>query len=150
MAHEHDETPDVSYIHNIGVAHEETDLSLSGIGKFVIHLIALVAVSAAIVYGMFKYFTSREVRIERREPPSTLLDRGRAEKTTPEQMFPEPRLQTNPIPDLKHYREAENQRLEGYNWVNKDQGIVSIPIEEAQKKLLEKGIPHRGATESNK
>ncbi|MEW6127322.1 MAG: hypothetical protein AB1757_09800 [Acidobacteriota bacterium] len=143
MTHEHDETPDVSYIHNVGVSHEESDLSLSGIGKFVLHLIALVIISAAIVFGMFKYFTGREVRIERRELPSTLLDRGRAEKTKPEQMFPEPRLQTTPVPDLTDFREKESQRLEGYNWVNKEQGIVSIPIEEAQKKLLEKGIPHR-------
>jgi hypothetical protein len=141
--HELDETPDVSFIHNVGVAHEESDLSLGAIGKFVLHLIVLVTVSALIVYGMFKYFTTRERTIEQREQKSTLLDRGRADKTTPEQMFPEPRLQTAPIPDLHKFREEELKKLEGYNWVDKTQGIVSIPIKEAEKKLLEKGLPHR-------
>jgi hypothetical protein len=141
--HELDETPDVSFIHNVGVAHEETDLSLSAIGKFVLHLIALVVLSALVVYGMFRYFTSRERTIEQREQKSTLLDRGRADKTTPKEMFPEPRLQTEPIPDLNKFREEELKKLEGYNWVDQSQGIVSIPIKEAEKKLLEKGLPHR-------
>lgn len=141
--HELDETPDVSFIHNVGVAHEETDLSLGAIGKFVLHLIVLVVVSALVVYGMFRYFTSREKTIELREQKSTLLDRGRAGKTTPKEMFPEPRLQTEPIPDLHKFREEELKKLEGYNWIDQSQGIVSIPIKEAEKKLLEKGLPHR-------
>jgi hypothetical protein len=138
-----DKTPDVSFIHNVGVSHEEKDLSLAGIGKFVVHLIVLVTLSAVIVYGMFKYFTSREKAIEGREQKSTLLDRGRADKTTPKEMFPEPRLQTQPVPDLKNFREEEMKKLKGYGWVNKDQGIVSIPIDQAERKLLEKGLPHR-------
>jgi hypothetical protein len=141
--HELDETPDVSFIHNVGVAHEETDLSLGAIGKFVLHLIVLVVVSALVVYGMFRYFTSREKTIELREQKSTLLDRGRSGKTTPKEMFPEPRLQTEPIPDLHKFREEELKKLEGYNWIDQSQGIVSIPIKEAEKKLLEKGLPHR-------
>ncbi len=141
--HKLEETPDVSFIHNVGVSHEEKDMSLGGIGKFVLHLIALVTLSALIVYGMFRYFTSREQRIEQREQKSTLLKRDREGKKEPEEMFPEPRLQRQPIPDLKQFREEEMKKLEGYNWVDKTQGIVSIPIDEAEKKLLEKGLPHR-------
>jgi hypothetical protein len=141
--HELEETPDVSFIHNVGVSHEEKDMSLGGIGKFVLHLIVLVTASALIVYWMFLYFTSREQRIESREQKSTLLERGRSGKSDPKEMFPEPRLQTQPIPDLKQFREAEMKKLEGYGWVDKNQGIVSIPIEEAEKKIIGKGLPHR-------
>src|SRR5689334_21349187 len=108
-----DEIPDVSYIHNVGVAHEETDLSLGGIGKFVIHLIVLVAASALIVYGMYWYFSSQEYEQERSETPSTLLKREQRASGEVKDMFPEPRLQVLPIPDLSAYRAAEQKRLEG-------------------------------------
>lgn len=135
--HEMDELPDVSFIHNEGVAHEESDLDLDGIIKFVIHLIVLVAASAAIVYGMYRFFSGQEYEQEKSETPSTLLQREQRASGKVEDVFPEPRLQTLPVIDLKAYRTAEQQKLEKYNWLDKEKGIVSIPIEEAKKKLLE-------------
>jgi hypothetical protein len=135
--HEMDEIPDVSYIHNEGVAHEESDLNLDGIIKFVIHLIVLVAASAAIVYGMYRYFSGQEYEQEKSETPSTLLKREQRASGKVEDIFPEPRLQELPILDLKEFRAAEQQKLENYNWLDKEKGIVSIPIEEAKKRLLE-------------
>lgn len=135
--HEMDEIPDVSYIHNEGVAHEESDLSLTGIRNFVIHLILLLAASAGIVYGMYKYFSAQEYEQEKSETPSTLLKREQRASGKVEDMFPEPRLQTLPIPELADFRANENQKLESYKWLDKEKGIVSIPIEEAKKKLLE-------------
>jgi flagellar basal body-associated protein FliL len=135
--HEMDEIPDVSYIHNEGVAHEESDLNLDGIIKFVIHLIVLVVASAGIVYGMYRFFSGQEYEQEKSETPSTLLKREQRASGKVEDMFPEPRLQTLPVIDLDAYRAAEKQKLEKYNWLDKEKGIVSIPIEEAKKKLLE-------------
>src|SRR5437667_792997 len=100
---EMDEIPDVSHIHNVGVAHEESDLSLGGIGKFVIHLIVLVAASAGIVYGMYRYFSAQEYEQEKSETPSTLLKREQRASGKVEDMFPEPRLQPLPIRDLGEY-----------------------------------------------
>jgi hypothetical protein len=135
--HEIDELPDVSYIHNEGVAHEESDLNLGGIIKFVIHLIVLVTASAGIVYGMYRYFSGQEYEQEKSETPSTLLKREQRASGEVQDIFPEPRLQTLPVIDLKSYRAAEQQKLEKYNWLDKENGLVSIPIEEAKKKLLE-------------
>ncbi len=135
--HEMDEIPDVSYIHNKGVAHEESDLNLNGIIKFVIHLIVLVAGSAVIVYGMYRYFSGQEYEQEKSETPSTLLKREQRASGKPQDMFPEPRLQEKPILDLENYQKNEAGKLEHYNWIDKEKGIVSIPIEEAKKKLLE-------------
>jgi hypothetical protein len=134
---EMDEIPDVSYIHNKGVAHEESDLNLDGIIKFVIHLIVLVAASAGIVYGMYRYFSGQEYEQEKSETPSTLLKRQQRASGKVEDMFPEPRLQQLPIIDLERFREQEKRKLEHYNWLDKEKGIVSIPIAEAKKKLLE-------------
>jgi hypothetical protein len=134
---EMDEIPDASYIHNEGVAHEESDLNVDGIIKFVIHLIVLVAASAGIVYGMYRYFSGQEYEQEKSETPSTLLKREQRASGKVEDMFPEPRLQELPILDLEKYREQEKWKLEHYNWLDKEKGIVSIPIEEAKKKWLE-------------
>ena len=144
--HEMPETPDVSYIHNEGVAHEDTDMSLGGIIKFVIHLILLVAISAGLMWGLFNYLNRREGRIEGRETPSTLRKRDRSINTDPDELFPEPRLQTNPVPDLRTYNREIDRRLgmvDGrptYRWVDKEKGIVGIPIEEAKKRLLDSGV----------
>ena len=137
--HKMPETPDVSFIHNEGVAHEDTDMSLGGITKFVIHLILLVTISAALMWGLFNYLNRREQRIEGRETPSTLLKRDRPSAQDPTAIFPEPRLQTVPVPQLREYNQTIDQRLQ-YSWIDKEKGIVSIPIEEAKQKLLEQGL----------
>ena len=56
---------------------------------------------------------------------------------------PEPRLQTNPRQDLRDLRSAEEAVLTGYGWVDKKAGIARIPIDEAMKLTVERGLPAR-------
>jgi hypothetical protein len=129
------------------------DVSLGGLGKFVIHLIILVVASAGIVYGAYRYLRSREAAVERSEVRTTLLNRGRSPNPTPEELVPAPRLQTAPIPDLAKFREDQRKALESYNWVDQGKGIVSIPIEEAKKRFLEeqaKNAPPEKVTSQEK
>ncbi len=56
---------------------------------------------------------------------------------------PEPRLQTNPRQDLKDMRAQEDALLHSYGWVDKNAGVVRIPIDEAIKLTLERGLPAR-------
>lgn len=44
---------------------------------------------------------------------------------------PQPRLQTEPRGDLAQLRAAEDATLHGYGWVDRQAGIVRIPIERA-------------------
>ncbi|MGI8469300.1 MAG: hypothetical protein ACR2N3_12695 [Pyrinomonadaceae bacterium] len=53
----------------------------------------------------------------------------------------EPQLQVNPVADMKQFREQENEKLNNYGWVNREQGVVRIPIEQAMKLIVEKGLP---------
>jgi hypothetical protein len=53
---------------------------------------------------------------------------------------PAPRLQVDPARDLAKFRAKENRRLNTYYWVNRQKGIVHIPIEQAMKKLAAHGI----------
>ncbi len=56
---------------------------------------------------------------------------------------PEPRLQTNPREDLRDLRASEDAILNGYGWVDRNNGIVHIPIDEAMKLTLQRGLPVR-------
>lgn len=54
---------------------------------------------------------------------------------------PSPRLQIDPAADLAGFRAAEDKKLNSYYWIDKQKGIVHIPIAEAIKELAAKGIP---------
>jgi len=54
--------------------------------------------------------------------------------------MPEPALQTDPRQDLARLRAHEEQLLNTYYWADRDKGIVHIPIAEAMKRVIAKGI----------
>jgi hypothetical protein len=54
--------------------------------------------------------------------------------------MPQPALQTDPQQDLAQLRAREEQLLNTYYWIDRDKGIVHIPIAEAMKRLVAKGV----------
>ena len=109
-------------IRNPDTAHEKTDAP-----RWVIALVlGIVAGGIALVIGLVLLSF-----------PSSLRDRPRA----PTVDMPEPRLQSSPRNDLRTYREEAMRRLTGYGWIDKDKGIVHIPIDEAMHRIAERGIP---------
>lgn len=59
---------------------------------------------------------------------------------------PEPRLQTNPRQDLRDLRDAEDTILSTYGWTDRNAGAVRIPIDEAMKLTVQRGLPARQDT----
>lgn len=60
---------------------------------------------------------------------------------------PAPRLQENPRTDLAQRRARWDERLNGYGWVDREAGIVHIPIERAMDRVAggaPEGDPGRG------
>jgi hypothetical protein len=53
---------------------------------------------------------------------------------------PAPELQTNPSQDLAAFRAEQDRKLNTYYWIDKQKGVVHIPIEQAMKSLAEQGI----------
>lgn len=53
--------------------------------------------------------------------------------------FPAPQLQRAPLLDLDALQKAQRRQLAGYAWVDKDHGIVRVPIERAMQILASKG-----------
>jgi hypothetical protein len=56
---------------------------------------------------------------------------------------PEPRLQIRPKSDLEQLHASEDKVLTSFAWVDKDAGVVQVPIERAMQMLLAKGLPAR-------
>ena len=60
----------------------------------------------------------------------------------------EPRIQVDPPKQKQTLIEIENHVLTTYDWIDKAQGIVRIPIARAIEMLVETGLPEKtGSTE---
>ena len=118
--------------------HETSDIDARGIVGFAVGL-ALTGIAIHLLVSLlFGYFTAREAA---RAPTQFPLAADRVNR-----LPPEPRLQTNPRQDLLDLRAAEDAVLHHYSWVDKNAGIVRIPIDEAMKLTVKRGLPSRGAS----
>jgi hypothetical protein len=61
----------------------------------------------------------------------------------PRPLPPPPRIQTDPAVDLQSYRESEQNLLNAYGWVDRQNGVVRMPIDRAMELLLQRGLPTR-------
>ena len=116
--------------HNPRIGHETTDVNVWAVGKFAIGLVIVCVVSIALLFGLLKFFQSRE-------------ETSVADTVDPVKLFPEPQLQKTPILDLKAIHAEEDKLLNGYAWVDPKQGIVRIPVDRAIEVLAKCGLPTR-------
>jgi len=121
--------------HHAAVQHEESDVNIQAILMFGVGLIVVSIVVSIAVWGLFRYFEAREAR----QQPAVYPLAAKQEQRLP----PEPRLQINPRQDLADLRAAEDQTLKTYGWVDRNAGTVRIPIDEAMKLTLQRGLPSR-------
>lgn len=61
---------------------------------------------------------------------------------------PAPQLQVKPHADLKDYCKDQENQIDSYGWVDKQAGIVHIPIEQAMDIVLKEGLPSRPASQA--
>jgi hypothetical protein len=117
------------------VHHEESDVNITGILGFGAGLIVAAVLINLVVYVLFRYYDSREARPVTPQYPLAIAQENRVP--------PEPRLQTDPRQDLADLRAKETETLTSYGWVDQNAGIVRIPIDEAIRLTLERGLPAR-------
>lgn len=75
--------------------------------------------------------------------PATTIGRTGHDREAALDGFPHPQLQTNPLNDLQNYLQAKNQELATYGWLDRKNGVVHIPIEQAMDLYLRLGAPVR-------
>jgi len=106
---------------NPDTAYERADWPVGMIGLVLAGVLAVLA--AAILAVSFGF--------------SDAVTDARRTLATP---MPEPRLQTDSPEDLATLRAREEKALDTYYWVDRDKGIVHIPIDEAMKQVVARGL----------
>jgi hypothetical protein len=110
--------------------HETTDVNVWAVGRFAIGLVIVCVVSIGLLFGLLKFFQSRE-------------ETSVANTVEPVKLFPQPQLQKTPILDLKTIHDEEDKLLNGYAWVDPKKGVVRIPVDRAIEILAQRGLPSR-------
>jgi hypothetical protein len=116
-----------------GRGHEERDVRLRPLIISGICLAIVAGLSLLAMWLLFDYFAARRARLQVGLHP--LLEMR--------QLPPEPRLQVSPQLDMRAILTNERSILDSYGWVDRQAGIVRIPIERAIELLMERGLPSR-------
>jgi hypothetical protein len=107
------------------MSHEKTDISLRPIG---VAIAIFVVVAVAVHIGVWFLFDYLRAEQQRRDVRRSLIEMRQA-------IPPQPRLQVDPYKDLGEYRKSQQQILDTYDWVSREQGRVRIPIRRAMEQL---------------
>jgi hypothetical protein len=135
--------------HPVGpVGHETTDADLGSAERIGIVSVVLLLIIFGIVSAMYAHFRTLAARLDVKPLPIS----GRQGDRVP----PLPRLQRLdsgdmeelPAGHLREFRAAEDAVLNGYAWVDKENGIARVPIDRAMELVVEKGLPHWTASEA--
>jgi hypothetical protein len=118
-------------------AHEPNTVNIPGVVKFLAWLSVVIVIAALLMWGLLHYFDARKAQ---EAPPSSPLATG-------VRLPPEPRLQGapgsagSPAEDIRQFREREDQALDSYGWIDRQNGVIRIPIEQAKQLILQRGLP---------
>jgi hypothetical protein len=111
-----------------GSGHEQSEVSVRFIVVSLCVLLVGTFLVALLVIGIFKFF-------------SNTYQTQEFAKQSQQQIPPQPRIEVEPWQQLLDVHAREDHVLSSYAWVDKQQGIVRIPIDQAMDALAKKGLP---------
>lgn len=118
---------------NPDVRFEKTDVNAASLLKFGFWLVVATVAVVLLLWRLYFVFVAEEAA---RQPPPPVM------RPDPAQMAPPaPRLQAHPAQELAEFRRREDLILGSYGWVDKEEKIVRIPIQEAMRIVAERGLP---------
>ena len=126
---------------------EGDGINYRGILWFMVILFVTTVVCQGLMWGLLKFFIADADKTDAGRSPMA------APMATPaiagDNMvmpgaggtMPPPYLQTREPLGLDRFRTNEEATLTSYGWIDKNNGVVRIPIDRAKELLLERGIP---------
>ncbi len=118
-----------------GIQYEKTDVDIAVVAKLGLAIVLLTAVTAALLVPLVSLLKARG---ERHDPPAPPIAGFGADRKPPG-----PLLQERPFDDWRAMHKEQDELLSSYGWVDETKGVAHIPIEEAMKRLVERGLPAR-------
>lgn len=119
--------------HQPETLHEISTVQLKPVVLFAVVLAVTALATFATVKILLDYMN---VNFARTDVPLSAL-------AQPDQIPPTPHLEVSQGQSLKELHARERAALHGYQWVNKDLGVVGIPVERAIELLAQRGLPAR-------
>jgi hypothetical protein len=115
-----------------GAGYEHTDANVWQIAKFGIWLL-ITAIVVHFGTGLMYRLLIERAKVTTEQPYPLA-------STTEPRLPPEPRLQQFPRNEYYEHYLKDQEKLDSYGWVNKDAGVVHIPIQDAMRLTLERGV----------
>jgi len=116
--------------------YEKSDASPRGLLYFALIMAAILAAAGLSLIWLFKYF-------QKAENPGSFIG---APFAGSQPLPPPPRIQSTPGADMQSYWQSQQNLLNTYGWIDRQNGIVRMPIERAMEILLERGLPTRSTS----
>ena len=128
---------------NSDTHHEASDVPIRPLFVFIVIFVVFGFLTHFFLLGMYRLLAKGE-RL-RAEAPFTKVDKPEAERVPQQpllQPFPRkekiPPYASTPVIDLIDMRRAEDQVLHNYGWVDKQKGIVHMPIDQAKELAVQR------------
>lgn len=120
---------------NVEVVHEESDVNVGAILRYGVGLFLIAAVVHLFLWWLLGVYERQNERAQTQMYPMAASQQDR--------LPPEPRFQRDPQQELQDLRAKQKALLEGYGWTNKEAGVARIPIDEAMRIVVKRGLPAR-------
>lgn len=121
------------------VAFESADINTRTILMYLLYL--ALAVGAALIASLFILRFITKAAVESETPPAAVHE-GIGPTMPPEPMLQGvPGHTTDPQQDLRNKLAADEAANEKLGWIDQQAGIAQIPVEEAMKIIVSKGLP---------
>jgi hypothetical protein len=117
----------------VGRRREVSDVPVRPIATFAVGLVILTGVVLLLTGWLLNYFAARWAELDVPASPLAVI----------QEKPPEPRLEVVLDQVLRELRADEDVLLHSYDWVDRQAGIVRLPIERAMTLLTERGLPVR-------
>jgi hypothetical protein len=135
MATNHSHKHDDPIVVDPSLGYEKRDASPRSLLQFGFWMAVVLALTLVAMKWTFDYF-SRTLTLGAPASPFAKQEN---------QIPPQPRLQVQPHLELKDYCEAQQQQVDTYGWIDKQSGIVRVPIDRAMDMVLARGLPARAS-----
>ncbi|MDP9359959.1 MAG: hypothetical protein M3P29_00765 [Acidobacteriota bacterium] len=135
---------------NAETQHEKSDVNVRALAWALVIFIVFAAVTHGLLYLQFHFFV-RYFRGEASQPLTMMARPSDASiPATPRlQPFPTrlhdgavlPPNANTPATDMEEMRAAEEQALNHPGWVDRQKGVVRLPIDVAKQLVVQRGLP---------
>jgi hypothetical protein len=133
-------------LHNPDVEHEHSDVNVRALIASAVGLVVVTAVIFVLMAWMFSIMSDRAAASDPMVSPLARPGTQMPKTTTGNPYFgnaPGPQLLVQEPAVLKKQRGMEDEQLQTYGWVDEKAGTARMPISEAKKLLLQRGLPVR-------